>query len=136
MSDVQILLIVLVLIFSSCLEGINNSLITARKGFDAYIKGIIKNEHTLFVLQRGCFVLLFFILLDWKNATILSLIYALQFSFFHNGSYNESMRKLGNKNYSWTYTSSTSTAKLELNFVIRTFLLILAVLILTYRLIN
>ena len=132
MSDVQILLIVLVLIFSSCLEGINNSLITARLGFDAWIK----NEHILFVLQRGCFPLLFFILLDWKNATILSLIYALQFSFFHNGSYNESMRKLGNKNYSWSYTSSTSTAKLELNFVIRTFLLILAVLILTYRLTN
>ncbi len=132
MSDVQILLIVLVLIFSSCLEGINNSLITARLAFDSFLF----NEHIIFILQRGCFVLLFFILLDWKNATILNLIYALQFSFFHNGSYNESMRKLGNKNYSWTYTSSTSTAKLELNFVIRTFLLILAVLILTYRLTN
>lgn len=135
MTDVQILLIVLVLIFSSCLEGINNSLITARQGFDAWT-GWIKNEHVLFVLQRSCFPMLFFILLDWRNATILSLLYALQFSFFHNGSYNESMRKLGNKNYSWTYTSSTSTAKLELNFVIRTFLLILAVLILTYRLTN
>lgn len=64
----------------------------------------------------------------------MSLLYALQFSFFHNGSYGISMKKLGFKDYSWTSVSKTSTAKLELNFVVRTFLLILAVIILIVKL--
>jgi hypothetical protein len=132
MSNTQVILIVLITVLSSLLEGINNSLISARKGFESFKW----NEHILFVLQRGCWLLVFFVLLHWKEALLLSIIYALHFSFFHNGSYGESMKKLGYKKYSWTYSSPDSTARIELNFRIRTILFILAVLILTYILIN
>jgi hypothetical protein len=77
---------------------------------------------------------MFFVLLSLKYAILISIIFTLLFSFFHNGSYNESMKKLGFKEYSWTYTSTTSTAKIELNFVIRSILLILAVIILVITL--
>lgn len=132
MSNIQLILICITLLISASLEGINNSLITARKGFDGYSF----NEHIIFVLQRSCFVALFFILLNWKDASLISIIFILIFSFFHNGFYGVSMKKLGFKNYSWTYTSSTSTAKLELNFVVRSILLILGIIILIYKLTN
>lgn len=119
------------MIFSTLLEGVNNSLITARKGFLAYSW----NEHILFVLQRGCIPLILFIILeDWKLSLLLLVIDILQFSFFHNGAYGESMRRIGFKEYSWTYNSPTSTAKIELNFVVRSILLILGVIILIYKL--
>lgn len=98
------------------------------------IKPDNKNIHWLFSVQRFIILSLIFCMYYILNSAlstgvfIFSLI--LIFSWIHNGVYYFTRHKLDNSVYpkGWFDTSTTSEAKLEFNFISRTFMFITGII--------
>ena len=87
--------------------------------------------HPLFFLQRMLVSLIIFIILPLKKAIVMLLVFALVFSWFHNGMYYFTRNRLDEKVYKkgWTDNSISSTAKLDFDFYSRTTQLFLGILL-------
>lgn len=95
----------------------------------------IKDEHVHFTLQRSLYViissLLGFLIFNWWVGILTFISISLSFSFFHNGSYYLRRNQMNNKIYSlkWKDESTTTTAKISLNYKKRLLLLIVGIII-------
>lgn len=95
----------------------------------------IKDEHVHFTLQRSLYViissLLGFLIFNWWVGILTFISISLSFSFFHNGSYYLRRNQMNNKIYSlkWRDESTTTTAKISLNYKKRLLLLIVGIII-------
>lgn len=95
----------------------------------------IKDEHVHFTLQRSLYViissLLGFLIFNWWVGILTFISISLSFSFFHNGSYYLRRNQMNNKIYSlkWKDESTTTTAKMSLNYKKRLLLLIVGIII-------
>lgn len=95
----------------------------------------IKDEHPYFTLQRGLYVitssLLCGFVFDWWIGILTFISISLSFSFFHNGSYYLRRNQMNNEIYplKWKDESTTTTAKISLNYKKRLILLIVGIII-------
>lgn len=94
-----------------------------------------ENLHTLFTLQRTIVWMLIAILsMSWSIAVGLILI----FPFWHDNQYYTQRNNIDSSTYPkrWRDSSTTSTAKIELNFKTRTVLFVIGIAFLTYTFIK
>jgi hypothetical protein len=125
--------IMITIFIFSCLLAIANGI------YDGGVFGLLTyrdpktkiNIHMFFVPLRfimyGC--LLFFSYSSVLFLVLSAIVMGLAFSFFHNGIYYETRKYLGEKDYSFFYESKDSTAKIELRPIVRTIMLIIAIII-------
>ena len=114
----------------AALDGFNDSLYYSRLGADAFTW----NEHHTLTAQRAVFVLcgLLATQVSMYQFAIVGFAWGLGFSLLHNGFYYWGRHLIDPKNqpFSLTYSSTTSTAKLELGFHARLTLALLGVALL------
>jgi len=95
-------------------------------------KGVKENIHSLFFIQRAIFTTsLLFICNNPKSALTMLVSFILIFSYFHNGMYYLTRNKLDKDIYTkkWSDESTSSTAKIEINYKQRTISLIIGLLL-------
>ena len=102
----------------AALDGFNDALHYSRQGADAFTW----NEHLTLTAQRIVFVLCGALATQViiYQFGVLALAWGLVFSFWHNLSYYYGRHKIDpNQPFSLTYSSATSSAKVELGFRVR-----------------
>lgn len=107
----------------AALDGFNDALYYSRQGADAFTW----NEHFMLTAQRAVFVLCGAVATQVSiyQFGVLGLAWGLVFSFWHNLAYYYGRHLIDpNQPFSLTYSSTTSSAKVELGFRAR---LVLAV---------
>jgi hypothetical protein len=118
----------------ACVSGTKDAILYCKKATESFKW----NEHIVFFIERSIVcsipIITLYFNISLANITWCLLAFVLSFSFFHNGFYYETRRKIDVPTYRWNSNSKESSAKLELNFVVRTFLLTLAVIILLTKL--
>ena len=121
----------LIWIAYSLLEGF-------REGFYFYFKtnSSIENNyviHPAFTIQRGLTLLIIggflFFIINWWSILIVTTL-AMTFTYFHDGAYYLTRHKLNNNDYpkGWKDESTTSTAKINMNYKVRTILMVVGLL--------
>lgn len=111
-------LILLALLVYSAFAGIVEGILYGKKGADSFTF----NEHAFFVVKMLCLAAL--VILPFKASLVQGLVvtcvWALMHPLVHDGFYYETRRQIDVPNYRWYYDySKTSTARLELRFIVR-----------------
>lgn len=125
-------MIYLVLNLYALIDGVCDAILYSRKGADSFKW----NEHIVLVIRR-CLVGLLVLLgvqAPYTDILIQLCCYVLSFSFFHNGAYYITRELINGKGllwYYWFHDSTTSTAKLEFNYLFRTLLFLISLICLT-----
>lgn len=107
-----------IFLFYSCLAGIVEGILYGREGSATFRW----NEHILFFLKVIAFGMVYLLPSDQPMLQKWIVIGTWWFmhSFFHDGFYYETRRQIDMPNYRWYFDySKTSTARVELPFVIR-----------------
>lgn len=116
---------ILLCIFS-CLQGIEEAILFSLKG----AKAVKWNEHILFVCVRACpALLLFFVPLIIEEKIIVTMCYMLAYSFFHDECYYMSRHYIDLKSDNFFTETTTSNAKVNFNFPIRTGLFVVSLIV-------
>lgn len=114
----------IILVLYACVSGAKDGVLWSRKGHEAFKW----NEHAIFVVERCLFFSMPFVFpvmsyigqeMSILNALIVTISAALCFSFWHNGFYYETRKRIDVKNYHFAYDSRNSTAKFEVNYFVR-----------------
>ena len=99
-----------------------------------------KNDHAIWTIQRAILALVIVSLngillyysggLFWLKWLLTTLALTLSFSFFHDGEYYCERNNLNPKVYPkrWKDSSTTSTAKIELNYTVRLICFIISII--------
>lgn len=132
------LYIYLLFVIYSSLAGSVEAILYGKKGAETFSW----NEHAIYVFART--MVLFSILFAGRlvplsniDCFIYAIICTLSFSFFHNGVYFETARRINRPDYRFWSNSKTSTAKIEMTWAIRLSMLFVSVglLILYYTIV-
>jgi len=124
---IKITFFLLFFIWSS-LIGATDAILYSKTASDAFKW----NEHIVFTFQRmsvALLVLTGFFLEDLTQLIGVFISCVFCFSWFHNGVYYETRRRIDVPSYNFFSSSSTSTSVIELSFIRRTALLIIGILI-------
>jgi hypothetical protein len=126
------ILLWIILNLYACVSGVKDAVLYCKRSTESFSW----NEHIIFFIERAiiCSIPVISISISLEELIYSLSAFILSFSFFHNGFYYESRRRIDVNYYRWNSNSNSSTAKFEINFVLRSFLLILAVLILFTKL--
>lgn len=117
-----------VIILYSSIDGFCDAIMYSRKGSDS----LPGNEHGLLFCRRTLAMALFFIgaFTDIEHVFFMMLVFALSFSFWHNGFYGIGMKKIGFKNYGFTYSNhGKGTNEIEFTYPVRLAMKITALII-------
>lgn len=118
----------LILCLYAATSGFKDGILWSRTGVEAFSW----NEHLIFVLERCAVICAVFsahnLSLEQIIATIIAFLFA--FSFFHNQAYYFCRAKIDKQPWVFTYSSTTSSAKLEFGFKGRVAEAVVGVLIL------
>lgn len=109
---------IILLIVYSCLAGMVEAVLYSKRASEAFKW----NEHVLFVLKMACIGLLFLLNVSgsYYDRGVDVAVWCLVHPFFHDGAYYETRRRIDVPSYRWYFDySKTSTARLEIRFVLR-----------------
>lgn len=113
------------------IEGVTEGILYGKQGAESFKW----NEHIVYVCGRGV-VLTGFLLapelmhFSLEGFSVLALICFLSYSFFHDGFYYETARRINRPDYKFNSNSKTSTAKIEITWAIRLSMFVASLIIL------
>lgn len=115
------------------IEGVTEAILYCKQGAESFKW----NEHIIYVVGRGIVLTGFlfsskFMVFNLESFAVGALVCVLAFSFFHDGFYYETARRINRPDYRFNSNSKTSTARLEITWFIRANMFFASVIITLY----
>lgn len=125
----MVLYTLLILLFNAyaIVSGYKDSILWSRRAADAFTW----NEHIVFIVERIVIIALVIASTHVSPIQALgaTLAFLLMFSLTHNQAYYHGRSLIDHTPFIWSYSSTTSTAKIELNYTLRLALFLVGIAI-------